>query len=240
MVCRAKRSRGWYHFRRGWCRGFRSSTNNGLPARSAGVSVDIEVNKISIPFVCDFNTLRIWALILGICCGIALLGVNPRIPVHRPTMDIPRQAWFPKDIHHLKTPLMFLLIGITVFQALGFFPVSLFIPTYTSSLSSATLPSTIVLALFNATSVIFYIVFGHYCDKYPYPYVILVSGTGSALAAFILWGFASSLGWVFAFAVIFGGLVRMFYVKIWFLILFTNFKIVIERRILSDLASCSF
>ena len=155
-------------------------------------------------------------------------------------MDIPRQAWFPKDIHHLKTPLMFLLIGITVFQALGFFPVSLFIPTYTSSLSSATLPSTIVLALFNATSVIFYIVFGHYCDKYPYPYVILVSGTGSALAAFILWGFASSLGWVFAFAVIFGGLVRMFYVKIWFLILFTNFKIVIERRILSDLASCSF
>jgi predicted MFS family arabinose efflux permease len=179
--------------------------------------MDIEVNNISTPFVRNLNALRIWALILGICCGIALLGVNPRIPVHRPTMDVPRQAWFPKDIHHLKTPLTFLLIGITVFQALGFFPVSLFIPTYTSSLSSATLPSTIVLALFNATSVIFFIVFGHYCDKYPYPYVILVSGIGSALAAFILWGFASSLGWVFAFAVIFGGLVRMFYIKLVFL-----------------------
>ncbi|KIM40029.1 hypothetical protein M413DRAFT_190559 [Hebeloma cylindrosporum] len=142
-------------------------------------------------------TLRIWAAILAVCCGIALIGVNPRIPGNRPTMDIPRQDWFPKDMHYLKTPPTFLFIGITVVQALGFFPVSLFIPAYTSSLSSATLPSTIVLALFNVTSVIFYIVFGHYCDKYPYPYVILGSGVGSALAAFILWGFASSLGWVF-------------------------------------------
>lgn len=91
-------------------------------------------------------------------------------------------------------------------QALGFFPVSLFIPTYTSSLSSATLPSTITLALFNAASVIFYIMFGRICDSYPYPYVILASGVGSALAAFFLWGFASSLSLVFVFAAVFGGL----------------------------------
>ena len=100
-----------------------------------------------------------------------------------------------------------LQLGTNAVQALGFFPVSLFIPTYTSSLSSATLPSTIVLALFNAVSVVFFIMFGRICDSYPYPYVILASGIGSMLAALLLWGFASSLGWVFAFAAVFGGFV---------------------------------
>ncbi|KDR67204.1 hypothetical protein GALMADRAFT_232213 [Galerina marginata CBS 339.88] len=151
-------------------------------------------------------TLRIWALTLGVCCGIALIGVNPRTPIRRSSMDIPRHPWFPSDLSRLKSPLLAIILGTNIVQALGFFPVSLFIPTYTSSLSSARLPSTIVLALFNATSVIFYIMFGRICDSYPYPYVILASGVGSSLAALLLWGFASSLGWVFGFAAVFGGL----------------------------------
>ncbi|KAF8901161.1 major facilitator superfamily domain-containing protein [Gymnopilus junonius] len=151
-------------------------------------------------------TLRIWALALGACCGIALIGVNPRIPVRKPSMDVPRHPWFPTDLSRLKSPLMAIILGTNIVQALGFFPVSLFVPTYTSSLLSGTLPSTIVLALFNAASVIFYIMFGRICDSYPYPYVILASGVGSSLAALLLWGFASSLGWVFAFAAVFGGL----------------------------------
>ncbi|KDR73320.1 hypothetical protein GALMADRAFT_125448 [Galerina marginata CBS 339.88] len=151
-------------------------------------------------------TLRIWAVVLGACCAIALKGLNPRIPIRRPTMDIPRQPWLPRDISSLKNPVLFFVTGTTIVQALGFFSVSLFIPTFTSSLSSATLPSRIVLALFNATSPLFYIIFGRMCDLYPYPYVILACGIGSALSAFVLWGFASSLSWVFAFSTIFGGL----------------------------------
>lgn len=94
-------------------------------------------------------------------------------------------------------------------QALGFFPVSLFISTYTSSLSSATLPSRLVLALFNAASVLFLILFGRFSDSYPYPYVIMASGIGCALASFVFWGFASSLAWIFAFATVFGGFVSL-------------------------------
>lgn len=40
-----------------------------------------------------------------------------------------------------------------------------------------------------------------------YTHVIVFSGVGSALSAFLMWGFAKSLGMIFAFVVIFGGIV---------------------------------
>ncbi|KAH9483339.1 MFS transporter asaE [Psilocybe cubensis] len=150
-------------------------------------------------------TLRIWALTFGVCLVIALIGLKPRVPIRRPSEEHPRQPWLPSDLSLLKNPVLFVVIGITIVQALGFFPVSLFIPTYTSSLSSAVLPSRLVLALFNAASVLFLILFGRFSDSYPYAYVIMASGIGCALAAFVFWGFASSLAWIFAFATVFGG-----------------------------------
>ncbi|KAF9554883.1 MFS general substrate transporter [Agrocybe pediades] len=150
-------------------------------------------------------TLRIWAATLGVVSAICLLGVKPRIPIRPPsTMQIPRQPWFPNDLSLFMSPLSYCMFGISIVQALGYFPVSLFIPTYTSSLSSATLPSTITLALFNVSCVVTYTLFGRICDSYPYPYVIFASGLGCALSAFFIWGFAHSLSAVFAFAAIFG------------------------------------
>ncbi|PPQ84852.1 hypothetical protein CVT25_004988 [Psilocybe cyanescens] len=154
-------------------------------------------------------TIRIFGLVLGVCGGIALLGVNPRFPVRKPTDERPRRQWFPRNLSPYKNPVflsMFALeMGVNSVQALGFYPVSIFLPTYTSYLSVRTFPSTMILALFNAASVVCYILFGRICDSYPYPYIILMSGVGSALAAFLLWGYASTLGWMFAFSIVFGG-----------------------------------
>lgn len=66
-----------------------------------------------------------------------------------------------------------------------------------------------VLALFNAASAIFFIIFGRLCDSYPYPYIIMASGLGCAIAVFVFWGFASSLPWIFVFVTVFGGLVSL-------------------------------
>lgn len=82
-----------------------------------------------------------------------------------------------------------------------------FISTYTSRLTDAALPPKLVLALFNAATGIFFIVFGQLCDSYPYPYVVMGSGIGCAIAVFVLWGFATSLPWIFAFTIVFGALV---------------------------------
>jgi MFS family permease len=54
------------------------------------------------------------------------------------------------------------------------------------------------------------IVFGHLVDKAPYTRVMVVSGIGAALSAYLLWGFAYNLGLIFAFVVLFGSLVCPF------------------------------
>ncbi|CAE6394664.1 unnamed protein product [Rhizoctonia solani] len=48
------------------------------------------------------------------------------------------------------------------------------------------------------------VIFGHFCDIAPYPYVIIISGAGTSLSAYLLWGFAHNLGVVFAFVIVFG------------------------------------
>ncbi|KDN45847.1 hypothetical protein RSAG8_04680, partial [Rhizoctonia solani AG-8 WAC10335] len=50
------------------------------------------------------------------------------------------------------------------------------------------------------------IIFGHVCDIAPYQYVVIVSGAGAALSAYLLWGFAHNLGMIFGFVIIFGSL----------------------------------
>ncbi|EUC60949.1 MFS-1 domain protein, partial [Rhizoctonia solani AG-3 Rhs1AP] len=62
------------------------------------------------------------------------------------------------------------------------------------------------LYVFNFSSIIGQIIFGHACDVAPYQYVIVISGAGAALATYLLWGFAHSLGLIFAFVVVFGSL----------------------------------
>lgn len=166
---------------------------------------------------------RIWAVILGLSCSLALFGSNPRVPVQRLGTNRPKSLWPAGMTEFVKNPLLLWMVRTifvhypgpkaldklvtNIFQALGFFPVSIFISTYTSALTTTTLSPTVVLALFNASSVVCYVLFGRICDSYPYAAVILCSGLGSALGAFFLWGFATNLPLIFAFALVFGGLV---------------------------------
>jgi len=117
------------------------------------------------------------------------------------------------NLSFFKTPL-FIAIATTIFiQAIAYFPVSLYMPTYTTALGLPIINGTLVLAVFNLASVIGQVIFGHLCDRTPYVHVMIVSGVGSALSAYLLWGFAHSLGLIFLFVVIFGGLVSIILVK---------------------------
>lgn len=74
---------------------------------------------------------------------------------------------------------------------------------------SSPLNATIVLSLFNSATAVGQVLVGHLTDRYPYPWIMFFSTFGSAIAAFLLWGFADTLVRVFVFAVIFGCLVRI-------------------------------
>ena len=91
-------------------------------------------------------------------------------------------------------------------QGLSYFPVSLYIASFTQQLSTP-LTATIVLSLFNSAGVVGQVILGYLTDRYAYPWVMFFSSLGSALAAFLLWGFAQGPALIYPFAIIFGALV---------------------------------
>jgi len=85
---------------------------------------------------------------------------------------------------------------------MGFIPVSLLLPTYAAALSS---PGTanILIAMYNLAGSIGSSVTGYASDR-SLPLTLTVMGFTAGVLALTAWGFGSSLGIVFAFALLFG------------------------------------
>ncbi|KAH7322170.1 major facilitator superfamily domain-containing protein [Rhizoctonia solani] len=154
-------------------------------------------------------TLRIWAAFMLVFGALALAFTRPRLPVVRPQNPEGLNLWTRLKRQHwgfLKSPLFIFMIATIFIQALAYFPVSLYMTVYTTSLGLSALHGTLVLSVFNLSSIIGQIIFGHICDIAPYQYVVIASGAGAALSAYLLWGFAHSLWLIFLFVVVFGSL----------------------------------
>ncbi|TCD66716.1 hypothetical protein EIP91_001009 [Steccherinum ochraceum] len=150
-------------------------------------------------------TLRIWAAIMAVCGGLAIPGVRRRIPIQSHIPGQKRLRLIPRNLQFIHNPLFWAFSFSILLQAMSYFPVSLYISVFTTTISSP-LSASIVLALFNSSGVIGQILIGYLTDRMPYPQLMVISTLGSSIAAFLLWGFADTLGRVFAFAIIFGGL----------------------------------
>ncbi|KDQ20063.1 hypothetical protein BOTBODRAFT_385802 [Botryobasidium botryosum FD-172 SS1] len=152
-------------------------------------------------------TLRIWAFGIAVPGCIAVWFAKGRMPIVR---NQPSQAK-PISLSFFRAPL-FITISTTLFiQAIGYFPVSLYMPSYATALGLPIIDGTLSLTVFNLASTTGQLIFGHLCDRTPYIRVMVISAVGSALSAYLIWGFAHSLSLVFLFVVIFGGLGGGFY-----------------------------
>ncbi|CAL1714357.1 unnamed protein product [Somion occarium] len=150
-------------------------------------------------------TLRALALLQGVLGGIALLGIRPRIPPPKYRPGQRRPSLMPRRLQFFKRKVFWTYSAAHFLQAMSYFPVSLYIAVFTESISSP-LSATIVLSLFNSAGVVGQVLLGYLTDRFPYPWIMFASTLGTALSAFLLWGFADTLARVFAFAIIFGGL----------------------------------
>ncbi|CAL1714360.1 unnamed protein product [Somion occarium] len=150
-------------------------------------------------------TLRILAAIQAVFGGIALVGVCPRIPPIKYRRGQRRPQFIPPRLQFFSRKVFWTFATTTFLQAMSYFPVSLYIAVFTATISSP-LSATIVLSMFNSSGVVGQILIGYLSDRFPYPWIMFGSTMGSAIAAFLLWGFADTLARVFAFAIIFGGL----------------------------------
>ncbi|KDQ61479.1 hypothetical protein JAAARDRAFT_54845 [Jaapia argillacea MUCL 33604] len=189
----------WFYERRGLAGGFIFG-GSGIGGFAFPLLVNALLQSVGFRW-----TLRIWAAMMAIISSLAMLGVHSRTPIPKYRRQQNRPAFIPAQMPFFQTRLFWSFTVSSTLQALSYFPVSLYIAVFTTSISSP-LSATVVLSIFNSSAIIGQIFIGHLSDRFPYPKIMFISATGSAAAAFFLWGFSQTLAQVFVFAIIFGGL----------------------------------
>ncbi|KAJ5396155.1 uncharacterized protein N7487_010458 [Penicillium crustosum] len=133
------------------------------------------------------NTLRAWTVVTLLTTLMALPFMKPRIPIS------PSSSARRLDLSFLKQPTFWMLQTGNIIQSFGYFLPTTFLPSYstrTVGLSQNT--GTMLVSLFNATSVFGGIALGALCDRFSVTNIMLVSSVGSALSVLLFWGMASS------------------------------------------------
>ncbi|PCH44557.1 MFS general substrate transporter [Wolfiporia cocos MD-104 SS10] len=146
-------------------------------------------------------TLRVWALTLLVTVGFAMLGLQPRLPTPKFQHGQSRPRFIHPQMQFIKSAQFWAL-------TLSWYSVSLYIAPYARIISP--LSASIALSLFNSSGVVCQLVIGHLVDWLPYTWIMFICSLGSAIAVFTLWGFAHSVPLLFAFAIVFGGLMGGF------------------------------
>lgn len=120
---------------------------------------------------------------------MALPFMKPRIPIS------PSSAARRLDLSFLKQTTFWMLQAGNIIQSFGYFLPATFLPSYSTTtvgLSQST--GTMLVSLFNATSIFGGIAFGSLCDRFSVTNITLLSSVGSALSVLLFWGMASSSG----------------------------------------------
>ncbi|KAE9380516.1 MFS general substrate transporter [Stipitochalara longipes BDJ] len=145
------------------------------------------------------TTLRIWAIVMLVLCAPLIYFVKPRLPV--PSAPLPRQRI---SYAFLTTRTHLALQLCNILEGLGFFLPAIYLPSYAQSLNLPTIAGTVLLATINIFSVFGSIGMGVLCDHLQVTTVIAISTTGATLSVFLLWGFATKLPLLIAFAATYG------------------------------------
>ncbi|KAF7891267.1 uncharacterized protein EAF02_001592 [Botrytis sinoallii] len=149
---------------------------------------------------CGFRgTLRIWAAILFLLCCPLIYYIKPRIPTKFSSQPPSKPSYT-----FLRSPIFWFLQIANILSSLGFFAPSIYLSSYSASLSFSPVLGTSLIALLNFFSVIGAISLGHLSDVRHITTVILLSSTLSTLSVFMLWGISTSLPSLITFTIIYG------------------------------------
>ncbi|KAK0548472.1 hypothetical protein OC844_007024 [Tilletia horrida] len=155
-------------------------------------------------------TLRVQAAIQLATSIVIYLFLRPRIPVRAPTKDERDRKgdWrvylpgTPRAL--LNNPLGLCLCFVHMCQTSAWAAVSLFISTLCGDIGLSESVSNGVLAAFNASALVGLFGAGILADKIPFETIMIVSAGSCAIFAYLLLGFANSLGVVLSFVLLFG------------------------------------
>ncbi|KAJ5907634.1 MFS monocarboxylate transporter [Penicillium taxi] len=150
---------------------------------------------VALPFIASTcldrfgssTTLKAWTVVTILSTLASLPFMKPRIPVS-PSTSIRRI-----DLSFLRLPTFWTLQAGNVIQGFGYFLPSMYLPSYsTATVGLSATMGTMLVSLFNATSVFGGIALGTLCDRFAITDVLLFSSVGSAVSVFLLWGMSSA------------------------------------------------
>ena len=105
----------WFSERRGLAGGIIFS-GTGLGGFVFPFILNALLDKVGLAW-----TLRIWAIVTTIFCGIALLGLRPRLPVPKYPHGSRRPRFIPPQLGFVKTPLFWSVVRCPI-RCLSFYP----------------------------------------------------------------------------------------------------------------------
>lgn len=164
------------------------------------------VSGIVVPFLLQWlldsygfrTTLHIWSVVLGVGAAPCVYFVRPRLPIGGASSFRPIEIGFMK-----KTQFWIFELG-NVFQSLGFFLPTLYIPAFALSLGLPDFSGPLALALFNLAFCFGAILIGFLVDRFHVTVAIMVSTIGQMIAVFVFWGLSTSQVMLYFFAILFG------------------------------------
>ncbi|GAA6009398.1 hypothetical protein JCM10207_003763 [Rhodosporidiobolus poonsookiae] len=187
----------WFHMKRGLASGI-VFAGTGIGGLAFPFLLSALLRHGGFPLMC-----RAWAGITAGVYAVSVYFIEPRVPLPRRVAKGNRAPWFggAGDLSFLKDPVVVAMTLTTLIFSLSTFPVTLYLPTYALSLASPS-SSDLVVSIYNLAASVGSTVVGYLTDV-SLPLTVGVMGVGGAVLAFTAWGFANSLGTVFAFAVLF-------------------------------------
>ncbi|KAK0554202.1 hypothetical protein OC845_000821, partial [Tilletia horrida] len=155
------------------------------------------------------HSLRVQALIQLVMGIFVCTFTRPRIPVRKPSPGLSDRreglrAFLPGAPRALLNPLGLILCAVFIWQNAAWSAVSLYISTLCGDIGLSETISNAVLAAFNAASLFGLLLGGMLADKIPFEALMILSAMGCCIWAYLLLGFANSLGLVLAFVLLFG------------------------------------
>ncbi|CAG8373853.1 unnamed protein product [Penicillium salamii] len=168
--------------------------------RRKGLAIGImwaakSITGVVLPFIASAclnkfgssTTLRAWTVTTLLTTLLALPFMKPRIPISSSATARPL------DLSFLKQRTFLMLQAGNIIQSFGYFLPTTYLPSYsTETIGLSQTTGTMLVSLFNATSVFGGIAFGALCDRFSVTNIMLLSSIGSALSVFLFWGMASS------------------------------------------------
>ncbi|KAJ5547966.1 hypothetical protein N7513_005200 [Penicillium frequentans] len=153
------------------------------------------ITGVALPFIASAclnkfgssTTLRAWTVTTLLMTLLSLPYMKPRIPVSASA------SARPLDLSFLRLGTFWMLQAGNIMQSFGYFLPSTYLPTYsTGTVGLPEFMGTLLVSLFNATSIFGGIALGILCDRCNVTNVLLFSSVGSALSVLLFWGMASS------------------------------------------------